>query len=112
MSGDVRDRRLFDHDPLTGMTEYFHFDEETGGFTMETVQDVEPHIEVAKWCYNNAPLRWGEMTLVKHIPQIFMMKLAQDGIITYGGKILDHKRFRAFLNERDTNYFKTRPGNV
>jgi hypothetical protein len=32
---DVRDRRFFDHDPLLGHTEYFHYDPETDGFAIE-----------------------------------------------------------------------------
>lgn len=112
MSGSASDRRVFDVDPLSGVTEYFHYDPETDGFTIEYEQDVEPILEMSKAMYNGAPLRWGEFTHVKHIPKVFMIELAKQGIITSGGNILDEARFRKWLNERDTNWLRTRPGQV
>jgi hypothetical protein len=112
MSGNVRDARFFDHDPHSGLTEYFHYDPDTDGFQIETVQDLEPIIEVSKAMHNDAPLRWGDMTHVKHIPAVIAMELAKQGIMSAGYQILDHDRFRKFLNERDTAHFRTRPGVV
>lgn len=112
MSGSVQDRRLFEADPLTGITEYFHYDPETDGFAIEYVQDVEPILELSKTLYNGAPLRWGEFNHVKHIPKVFMIELAKQGIITSGGNILDEARFRQWLNDRDTKWLRTRPGQV
>ena len=112
MSGSASDRRVFDADPLSGVTEYFHFDPETEGFTIEYVQDVEPVLELSKAMYNGAPLRWGEFTHVKHIPKVFMIWLQQQGIMTAGGNILDEQRFRTWLNDRDTNWLRTRPGRI
>lgn len=36
-------KRLLGHDPLTGITEYFHYD--NGDVHVETVQDVEPILD-------------------------------------------------------------------
>lgn len=112
MSGSVKDARLFDHDPLTGMTEYFYYDPDTDGFTIETVQNVGAILELSKYMNNNAPLRWGDFTHVKHIPAVFAMELAKQGIMSAGYRILDEARFKAWLNERDTNFLRTRPGKV
>lgn len=112
MSGNVADPRFFDHDPLTGLTEYFLFDPETDGFSIQTQQDVEPHLELNQFAYNNAPLRFGELTHVAHIPSVIVMELAKQGIMSPGGAILDEPRFRKFLNDRDTRAFRTRPGVV
>jgi hypothetical protein len=110
MSGNVADPRLFDYDPLSGLTEYFHYDPETDGFSIETRQDMQPLIDVSKAMFNDAPLRWGDMTHVKHIPAVIAMELAKQGIMSAGYQILDHDRFKKFLNERDTAAFRTRPG--
>jgi hypothetical protein len=111
MSGSVEDARLFSHDPLTGITEYFTYDPETDGFTIETRQDVGAMLELAKQYHNDAPLRWGEFTHVKYIPDVIMMELQKQGIV-HGYRIVDEPKFRAFLNERDTAAFRTRPGRV
>jgi len=46
-------KRLFDHDPLTGITEIFHFDPLTGDAHIETVQDVEPMLDQNKSLQND-----------------------------------------------------------
>jgi hypothetical protein len=38
-------KRLLDHDPLTGVTEYFHYDHVTKTSYVETVQDVTPILD-------------------------------------------------------------------
>jgi hypothetical protein len=38
-------KRLFDRDPLTGVTEIFHYDNLTGDSHIETIQDVEPILD-------------------------------------------------------------------
>jgi hypothetical protein len=106
------DIRLLDSDPLTGITEYFIFDNDTGDFKIETRQDVTGIVELSKAMYNDAPLRWGDMTHVKHIPAVLAMELARQGIMSAGYRILDLPRFKKFLNDRDTRYFCTRPGNI
>lgn len=112
MSGNVADARLFDHDPLTGITEWYHYDPDTEGFTIQTQQDVEYLIDVNKALSNDAPTRFGELTRVASIPATIVMRLAQEGILTMAGAILDEPRFRAWLNDRDNQAFRTRTGKV
>jgi hypothetical protein len=112
MSGSVTDPRVFDTDPLSGITEWYHYDPDTEGFTIETQQDVGAILELSKAMYNGAPLRWGEFTHVKHIPAVFMMELTKQGIMDGAYRIVDEARFKRWLNERDTNYLRTRPGVV
>lgn len=110
MSGD--DRRFFDYDAFSGVTEYFHFDEATGGFQIEAVQDVEPLIELNKAMSNDAPLRWGEFSHVATIPNVVLQDLMQKEILDKTGAIKDDKRFRKWLNDRDNQAWRTRPGKV
>jgi hypothetical protein len=41
-------KRLLDYDPSTGITEYFHYDHTTDTSYVETIQDVEPILDVNK----------------------------------------------------------------
>lgn len=111
----LSDPRLFDHDPLTGVTEYFVFDEDTGGFTIETQQDVEPLVEINKALYNDTGdyRRFGgELHRIASLPNVIVMELSKQGILTPAGRILDDKRFRRWLNDPDNRLFRTRPGRV
>lgn len=114
MAGDVRDPRLFDYDEFSGVTELFIYDPDTEGFTIQTQQDVEPLIERNKalWNEKEKHSRYGELAHIASIPPVILMDLAQKGILTVGGKILDDKRYRAFLNDSDNRCFRTRPGRV
>lgn len=112
MSGDVRDARFFDYDPFAGVTEYFHFDPATGGFHIESVQDVEPLIEINKAMSNDAPLRWGEWSHVASTPPVITRELIRLGILGPGGTIRDEPRYRQWLNDRDNQAWRTRPGKL
>ena len=46
-------KRVLDHDPLSGVTEIFHYDELTGDVTIETKQDVEPMLSQNKELQND-----------------------------------------------------------
>lgn len=106
--------RLFDRDEFTGITEYFIFDDTTGGFMIESQQDVEPLIELNKtqWNAQEKHTKYRELTRVASIPNVVMMELSKKGIVTPAGRILDDKKFRAWLNDRDNMLFRTRPGKV
>ena len=72
-------KRLFDYDPLTGTKETFAYNEATGGFTIETEQDVEPALEFAKAIRNNpevskAGIKKGWWHYC-HIPDIVILKM-------------------------------------
>lgn len=47
------EKRLLDHDSETGVTEWFHYDPLTGDVHIETVQDVEPILDVNKALAND-----------------------------------------------------------
>ena len=112
----IRDPRLLDVDPLTGVVEWFSYEPDTDGFTVQYEQDVEPLLEQNKRQYNNvsdyrrfAGERWHK---VASLPNVIVMELAKQGILSYAGAILDEKRFRRWLNDSDNMLFRTRPGKV
>ncbi len=105
--------RLLDHDSLTGITEFYHFDPHTGGYVIETQQDIEHVIELNKAVVNDNDTGWkGEWHHVAHIPLSILMKLAEAQIMTTGGEILDEKRYRAWLNAPENSHFRVKRGRV
>lgn len=107
----MSDRTLFDHDAVTGITEYFH-DIGNGEYAIETTQDLSGLVEVAKELQNDRDGRWGDLTHVAWIPPVVQIQLMQQGILGKGMEILDDVRYRAWLNDRDNRYFRTRLGRV
>ena len=114
MSGDIRDARLCDHDPLTGLTEYYYYDPDTEGFSIETRQDVEAIVETNKalWNAREKHTPYGEMTRIASVPWTIILELSKQGIVSPTGTILDDARYRAWLNDRDNRVFRVRPGRV
>ena len=107
-------KRLLDHDEFLGLTEWFTYDDDTDSFTVETVQDVEPILERNKALWNGSEkhTRYGEWTRIASVPPVIVMELAKQGILRPDASILDDKRYRAWLNDRDNLLFRTRPGKV
>jgi hypothetical protein len=105
---------LFDHDPATGMTEYFHYDEATGGFVIETRQDVGLIIELNKSRYNETEKHtpYGELDEVANFPLTIVMELAKQGIMTAGCRILDQKKYKQWLNDPANEMWRVRRGKV
>lgn len=104
--------RLLDHDEFTGITEYYHFDPDTHGFVIESVQDVEGLIEMNKAVVNDNVGWKGELHHVARTPNVILMDLAQRGIMTVGGQILDEKRYRQWLNDPANSAFRVKRGRV
>lgn len=100
------DTRLFDYNPETGITEVFHYDEETGAFTIEERQEVNDLVEQNKYLANEDDGRYGEMNRVASIPLTIYWELKRKGIID------DAKKFKAWLNDRDNLVFRTKMGRV
>jgi len=112
MAQRLTDGRILDDGKDSGMVETFYYDQHTGGFTIETTQEVSGLLEVNTALANDAPSRWREWTHVANIPNVILMQLAQQGILAPGGAIVDEPRFRAWLNDRDNRAFRTRMGKV
>lgn len=105
--------RLLDDDPLTGLKQYYHFDPDTRGFVLETQQDVEGIIELNKAVANDQAEGWkGELHHVAHFPLIILMRLAQQGILGFGGEVIDQKRYKAWLNAPENHHFRVKRGRV
>lgn len=103
-------KRLFDHDPVAGLTQYFHYDEAGDRFTIETVADSEPIVENNKRLFNEGRPR-GDWNCIASIPPEIILKWRE----LYGVNIMDRNdwpRIRRLLNDPDWRYLRTAPGVV
>ncbi len=87
-----------------------------GGIVIETRQDISDILEQNKKEYNSYDerARWSDNLFgnkVASIPMTVIDDLNKQGIMR-GFAVLDEKRFRAWLNERDNRVFRTRTGVV
>lgn len=87
-----------------------------GGIIIETRQDISAILEQNKKEYNSYDERakWSDHLFgnkVASIPMTVIDDLNAKGIMR-GFAVLDEKRFKAWLNERDNRVFRTRTGVV
>lgn len=104
----MSDTRVFDYDPLTGITTLYHGDTEHGeGFHLQRIQDERPFIDHLKRLQNCVDERanWkGDMHRVASIPNIVIEQHPE--------LLTDENALRKFLNDSSNMYFRTRPGRI
>lgn len=85
---------------------------ERGG-VLHTQQDIEPILRQNQQLRNVSDgARWGDGDRVAQIPTAVYEELQKQGIIGQNHKILDQRRFHAWLNDPDNQVFRTRRGRV
>lgn len=100
----------FDHDPVTGITEFYKFDPATNQISIHYAQDVEPVMDFCKEMANtglpDANFR-KEGWLYAALPMIALMKMREKGFDALGNHGPDGTKY--LLREINTNYpyFKT-----
>ena len=96
------------------MTEWFHYDQHTGGFVIETQQDVSAIVEVNRAQYNATEkhTRYGELAEVARVPLSVLLELSKQGFVTPTGRILDEKKYKAWLNDPANSMWRVRRGRV
>jgi hypothetical protein len=101
-------KRLFDFDPTTGSTKWWHYDADRDEATIETVFEVGDIVEQnkAQYAATDERTRWGEWSKVASIPMPLFYRLKKDGIID------DPAAMKRWLNDPDNRFFRTRPGRV
>ena len=108
-------KRILDHDPLTGITQYHEYDSLTKRTTIETVQDVTPFLERNKMLRNDENYSrdgiknewWHAAT----IPNVVQYKWLKDyGVDIYNP---DHtQRVNQLLDSPEWSYLKTTAGKI
>ena len=99
-------KRLFSHDPLTGITKYFHVTE-NGEYVIETEQrlDVDDS-NTRQRNLTDKRTAWGDVNKVASIPLSVYYRLKREGIAD------DPKALKKWLNDPDNRVFRTREGTV
>lgn len=98
-------KRIFGHDPLTGITEYWHVTDK-GEYVIEKVQEVQAIADSNKRQYNDTPDRYGDVNKVASIPLSVYYELKRQGIAD------DPVAFKKWLNDSDNQVFRTREGTL
>lgn len=103
---------ILEHDPFTKTQTIFHpTHDDAGTFHLEEVQDAEDIVDVNRRLYNSVDerARFGNMARVASIPLVVFFDLWKKGMFR-GSKL--SKEDRAWLNDKDNRYFRTRPGHI
>jgi hypothetical protein len=107
-------KKLLGHDPETGVTEYFHYDETSDTSYVETVQDVSGILDANKNLQNNDDYtRHGmkeEMWHYASIPIIVQMQwLKEYGMENWPMLPQNKKLLFRLLNSPDYQYLRCTP---
>jgi len=93
-------KRLLEHDPLTGVTEWAHIDEMSDECAIQHTQDVEPIIERNKRLQNEGPNMSADKSLhwIGSIPLVIAHKwIVEDGI---NWLALPKPEMRSYVNRK------------
>ena len=84
-----------------------------GNLVVKAESNIGPIIEANKAKYNQTDerTRWGNGQMVADIPFAVIEDLNRQGILR-GFAVLDQKRMKAWLNNPDNRFFRTRPGKI
>lgn len=87
--------------------------DDNGNLVVKAESNLAPIIEVNKALYNQTDerARWGDGQMVADIPFPVIEDLNRQGILR-GFAVMDQKRMKAWLNNPDNRFFRTRPGKV
>lgn len=101
------DERVFDHDPLTGMTTMFSKDEETGDWWFRYIQDVAPILEQNKASQNEGLDKSKDLWHAAHIPDTVILEWRTK----YGIDLYDRnhaKGVERLLNSNEYRYLRVK----
>jgi hypothetical protein len=103
-------KKLLDYDPLTGLKQIFHHDSATEVSMIETVQDVEPFLEIAKAARNDEDYskdgikeNWWH---IAYLPDFIIIKMInEDGVNIYNRN--DWPKLGQLLNDKYSKFKMT-----
>lgn len=103
------EKKLFSHDPETGITQWFIPQDEGRMFVIQTSQEVGHIVENNKKLYADVDERanWkGNWHKIATVPLHTFFELKKRGITDSTSK------FKRWLNDPEHKYYRTRPGKV
>lgn len=89
------------------------FHDADGNYIIENRQDVSRILEKnkAEFAAIDERAKWGDLTKIATLPMVVIDDLNKKGIMR-GFAVIDERGFKAFLNDPDNRFFRTRPGEV
>lgn len=107
-------KRLLDYDPLRGVTEFIHYDHQTGASWIETVEDETALFEANQREYNSHLSNggWGDggsltgSNRYLRLSDTMMAKLIRSGIL------MDPQLLMAWADTAEARPYRTRPGRL
>jgi hypothetical protein len=99
-------KRLLSTDPLTGITQHFHMDRDSGAITIETTQDVTSIVERNKALQKEGFDKGSEMWPVATVPMTILVQWANEAGIDMNSKAFGEV-VKKKLNDPDFKAFRT-----
>lgn len=101
-------RRILDHNPETGVSHVWHWDNATEQSTITAEQDVTPLLDANRAQSNEQGKEFAKsgLTKVASIPMSIYMDLAKRGVLN------DQKAMKRWLNDPDNRAFRTHEAHV
>ena len=103
---------LLNHDPETGITDYFHVLEDGKEWAVESRQDVTKLVAVNQAMQHADTGRWGDGRCVASIPLTVLEELHRKGMIDGMLNVKDNKDFARWLNLAENKRFRWKLGRV
>lgn len=106
-------RRFFDHDPFTGITEYFHFDHSNGASFIEMVEDETALVEANKAHFNEVgKTRFSDGTGLEPENKILSLSATMTQKLMQRGILLDSVALMAWADTDEAIPYRTRSGRL
>lgn len=107
-------RRFFDHDPVLGITEYFHFDDQTGASFIETVENETALVEANKREFNTytSGKHWGNGEELDPKNRVLRLSVTMTAELQRRGVLQDPVRLMAWADTDEAIPYRTRPGRL
>ncbi len=103
---------VLNHDPDTGITEYFHVLEDGKAWAVESRQDVSGVLAVNHELQKLDDGKWGDGRCVATIPFTVLEELQRIGMIDGMFNVKNNTDFAKWLNKSENKRYRTKLGRV
>lgn len=103
---------VLNHDPDTGITEYFHVLEDGREWAVESRQDVSGVLAVNQELQKLDDGKWGDGRCVATIPFTVLEELQRIGMIDGMFNVKNNTDFAKWLNKAENKRYRTKLGRV
>jgi hypothetical protein len=108
----MSDPNVLHHDPLTGITDYFHVLEDGKEWAVESRQVMDGVLAVNQEMQKADTGRWGDGRCVASIPLIVLEQLQRDGMIDGTYNVRNNADFSKWLNKAENRQYRWKLGRV